>query len=296
MAKLEITPISPVLGAEVRGVDLADGIDDATFAVLHAAFLDHGVLLFKDQTSMVADVQVAFARRLGPLHEHPAAPAEHDDPGVFLIRTHRDSPISNGNGWHSDVSCAEEPPSATMLQVHVLPEGGGGDTLFADMEAAYASLEPDVRSRLCGLSARHGSEHVYRGRYADRGAVDDGVTYPTAVHPVVRTHPETSRRSLFVNPSFTVGIEGLDEAESRQLLDDLHVHCARPEFQIRHRWDRNDVVLWDNRRVQHFTIWDYWPHERCGHRVTVQGDRPFFDPDGDDPPPSPLRLSLGRLA
>jgi taurine dioxygenase len=295
VTKPEITPISPVLGAEVRGVDLADGIDDATFAVLHGAFLDHGVLLFKDQTAMAADVQVAFARRLGPLHTHPAAPAEHDDPAVFLIRTHRDSTISNGNGWHSDVSCDEEPPSATMLQVHVLPDSGG-DTLFADMEAAYATLPDDLRARLRQMSAVHASEHVYRGRYADRGAVDEGVTYPTAVHPVVRTHPETARRSLFVNPSFTVGIEGLDDDGSRQLLADLYVHCARPEFQIRHRWDRNDVALWDNRRVQHFAIWDYWPHERCGHRVTVQGDRPFFDPDGEDPPPSPLRMSLGRLA
>ena len=295
MTKPEITPISPVLGAEVRGVDLADGIDDATFAVLHGAFLDHGVLLFKDQTAMAADVQVAFARRLGPLHTHPAAPAEHDDPAGFLIRTHRDSTISNGNGWHSDVSCDEEPPSATMLQVHVLPDSGG-DTLFADMEAAYATLPDDLRARLRQMSAVHASEHVYRGRYADRGAVDEGVTYPTAVHPVVRTHPETARRSLFVNPSFTVGIEGLDDDGSRQLLADLYVHCARPEFQIRHRWDRNDVALWDNRRVQHFAIWDYWPHERCGHRVTVQGDRPFFDPDGEDPPPSPLRMSLGRLA
>ena len=295
MTKPEITPISPVLGAEVRGVDLADGIDDATFAVLHGAFLDHGVLLFKDQTAMAADVQVAFARRLGPLHTHPAAPAEHDDPAVFLIRTHRDSTISNGNGWPSDVSCDEEPPSATMLQVHVLPDSGG-DTLFADMEAAYATLPDDLRARLRQMSAVHASEHVYRGRYADRGAVDEGVTYPTAVHPVVRTHPETARRSLFVNPSFTVGIEGLDDDGSRQLLADLYVHCARPEFQIRHRWDRNDVALWDNRRVQHFAIWDYWPHERCGHRVTVQGDRPFFDPDGEDPPPSPLRMSLGRLA
>ena len=295
MTKPEITPISPVLGAEVRGVDLADGIDDATFAMLHGAFLDHGVLLFKDQTAMAADVQVAFARRLGPLHTHPAAPAEHDDPAVFLIRTHRDSTISNGNGWHSDVSCDEEPPSATMLQVHVLPDSGG-DTLFADMEAAYATLPDDLRARLRQMSAVHASEHVYRGRYADRGAVDEGVTYPTAVHPVVRTHPETARRSLFVNPSFTVGIEGLDDDGSRQLLADLYVHCARPEFQIRHRWDRNDVALWDNRRVQHFAIWDYWPHERCGHRVTVQGDRPFFDPDGEDPPPSPLRMSLGRLA
>jgi len=295
VTKPEITPISPVLGAEVRGVDLADGIDDATFAMLHGAFLDHGVLLFKDQTAMAADVQVAFARRLGPLHTHPAAPAEHDDPAVFLIRTHRDSTISNGNGWHSDVSCDEEPPSATMLQVHVLPDSGG-DTLFADMEAAYATLPDDLRARLRQMSAVHASEHVYRGRYADRGAVDEGVTYPTAVHPVVRTHPETARRSLFVNPSFTVGIEGLDDDGSRQLLADLYVHCARPEFQIRHRWDRNDVALWDNRRVQHFAIWDYWPHERCGHRVTVQGDRPFFDPDGEDPPPSPLRMSLGRLA
>jgi taurine dioxygenase len=164
------------------------------------------------------------------------------------------------------------------------------------MEAAYATLPDDLRARLRQMSAVHASEHVYRGRYADRGAVDEGVTYPTAVHPVVRTHPETARRSLFVNPSFTVGIEGLDDDGSRQLLADLYVHCARPEFQIRHRWDRNDVALWDNRRVQHFAIWDYWPHERCGHRVTVQGDRPFFDPDGEDPPPSPLRMSLGRLA
>jgi taurine dioxygenase len=239
---------------------------------------------------------VEFALRLGPLHEHPAAPAEHENPAVFLIRTHRDSPISNGNGWHSDVSCDERPPSATLLQVHVLPEGGGGDTLFADMEAAYATLEPELRRRLCGLSARHASEHVYRGRYADRGAEDEGTTYPETVHPVVRSHPETGRRSLFVNPSFTVAVQGLEKAESDRLLADLHAHCARPEFQIRLRWNRNDVALWDNRRVQHFAIWDYWPDERCGHRVTVQGDRPFFDPGGDDPPPSPLRMSIGRLA
>ncbi len=291
-----ITPTSPVLGAEVRGVNLADGVDNATFDILHRAFLDHGVLAFKGQTAMDATVQVDFARRLGPLHEHPAAPAEHDNPAVFVVRTHRDSPISNGNGWHSDVSCDDEPPSATMLQIQLLPECGGGDTLFADMEAAYAALDLDQRAYLRTLSAVHASEHVYRGRYADRGAVDDDMTYPMAVHPVVRTHPETGRRSLFVNPSFTVDIEGLDETGGARLLADLFHHCTRPEFQIRHRWDLDDVLLWDNRRVQHFAIWDYWPHERRGHRVTVRGDRPFFDSDGDDPPPSPLRLSVGRLA
>ncbi len=293
---MTISPITPILGAEVHGVDLSEGIDDATFAILHGAFLDHGVLVFREQGAMAPDVQVEFARRLGPLHEHPAAPTDHENPAVFLIRTHSASPISNGNGWHSDVSCDERPPSATMLQVHVLPEGGGGDTLFADMEAAYATLEPELRHRLRDLSARHASEHVYRGRYADRGTEDEGTTYPETVHPVVRSHPETGRRSLFVNPSFTVAIEGLDEAESDGLLTDLHAHSVRPEFQIRLRWNRNDVALWDNRRVQHFAIWDYWPDERCGHRVTVQGDRPFFDPSGDDPPPSPLRMSIGHLA
>lgn len=290
-----ITPISPVLGAEVRGVDLADGVDDATFGVLHRAWLDHGVLVFKEQSELPADRQVDFARRLGPLHTHPAAPAEHENDAVFVIRTHRDSPISNGNGWHSDVSCDEEPPSATMLQVQLMPPCGG-DTLFADMEAAYATLPDDLRARLQGLSAVHASEHVYRGRYADRGTDDAGVEYPVAVHPVVRTHPETGRRSLFVNPSFTVDVEGLGEQEARDLLELLHRHCARPEFQIRQRWELYDVALWENRRVQHFAIWDYWPHERRGHRVTVRGDRPFFDPAGEDPPPSPLRVSLGRLA
>ena len=293
---ITITPITPILGAEVHGVHLSEGVDDETFAILHEAFLDHGVLVFREQGEMAPDVHVEFARRLGPLHDHPAAPAEHENPAVFLIRTHRGSPISNGNGWHSDVSCDELPPSATMLQVRVLPEGGGGDTLFADMEAAYATLEAGLRRRLCGLSALHASEHIYKGRYADRGAEDEGITYPEAVHPVVRSHPETGRRSLFVNPSFTVGIEGLGRAESDGLLSDLHAHCARPEIQIRLRWNRNDVALWDNRRVQHFAIWDYWPDERFGHRVTVQGDRPFFDPDGDDPPPSQLRMSIGRLA
>ena len=293
---ITITPITPILGAEVHGVHLSEGVDDETFAILHEAFLDHGVLVFREQGEMAPDIHVEFARRLGPLHEHPAAPTDHENPAVFLIRTHRGSPISNGNGGHSDVSCDELPPSATMLQVRVLPEGGGGDTLFADMEAAYATLEAGLRRRLCGLSALHASEHIYKGRYADRSSEDEGITYPEAIHPVVRSHPETGRRSLFVNPSFTVGIEGLGRAESDGLLSDLHAHCARPEIQIRLRWNRNDVALWDNRRVQHFAIWDYWPDERFGHRVTVQGDRPFFDPDGDDPPPSQLRMSIGRLA
>ena len=293
---LRIMPISPVFGAEIHGVDLASGIDDETFALVHRAWLDHGVVAFRGQSPLTAEVQVEFAQRIGPLHTHPAAPAEHENAAVFVIRTHRDSPISNGNGWHSDVSCDEEPPSATMLQVQLLPNCGGGDTLFADMEAAYATFPAATRERLCGLSAIHASDHVYPGRYADLGADEEAVATPSAVHPVVRTHPETGRRSLFVNPSFTVSIDGMESNDSDELLTEIHQHCTRPEFQIRHRWQPYDVLLWDNRRVQHFAIWDYWPHERSGHRVTVQGTRPFFDPEGAEPGESPLRVSIGRLA
>ncbi len=185
---------------------------------------------------------------------------------------------------------------ATMLQIHVLPEVGGGDTLFADMEAAYAALPEELRATLKTLTARHASEHVYRGRYADRGVDDTEVDYPSNVHPVIRTHPETGRPSIYVNRSFTSEIVGLSSSESEQLLSMLFDHIEQPEFQIRFRWETNDVAIWDNRRLLHFAIWDYWPHERKGHRVSVLGDRPFFDPDAADPAPSTLRLSGGTLA
>ena len=293
---IEITPISPVLGADITGVDLAGGIDDDTFAVIHQAFLDHRVVFFRGQRPMAPEVQVAFAERFGPPHRHPAAPVAEANSAIFVIHTHRDSAVANGNGWHSDVSCDAEPPMATMLQLLQLPEGGGGDTLFADMEAAYAALSPEARARLHDLSAVHTSEHIYRGRYADRGVDDDGKVYPTSIHPVVRTHPETGRPSIFVNRAFTTSIDGIDPDEGAALLRRLLQHVERPEFQIRFTWRENDVALWDNRCLQHFAIWDYWPHERRGHRVSIQGDRPFRDPGRLEPAPSKIRVSSGGLA
>ncbi len=294
MAVLDIRPVSPILGAEVRGVQLADGVDDDTFAAVHAAFLRHGVLFLKDQAEPMSEAtQTAFGRRFGPLHIHPAAPGSGDGDAIFVIHTHRDSKIANGNGWHSDVSCETEPPMATMLQIRRLPAGGGGDTLFADMEAAYAVLSADDRTFLEGLSALHTSEHIYRGRYEDRGVDDSGRTFPSAVHPVVRTHPETGRPSIFVNRAFTTELVGLDEAheaEAAQVLRRLLAHCELPEFQIRQRWDLDDVALWDNRRLQHYALWDYWPDERIGHRVTVFGDRPRFDPTAARPTDSSIRI------
>ena len=295
MAKLLLTPLSPVLGAEVRGVNLAEGVDEAVYEEIHRAWLRYGVLFFKEQPAPMSEsVQTSFARRFGELHVHPAAPGTGKLNAVFVIHCHRDSKVANGNGWHSDVSCEPTPPMATMLQLRKLPSSGG-DTLFASMEAAYAVLSREERSFLQGLSALHSSEHIYRGRYAERGVDDADKSYPKAVHPVVRTHPETGRPSLYINRAFTTALVGVERSEGDRLLGRLLRHVERPEFQIRFRWERYDTALWDNRCLQHYALWDYWPEERLGHRVTVAGEVPFFDSLAPEPPASPIRLATPRL-
>ncbi len=276
MSTLRIEAVSPVIGAEVRGARL-DALDDAGFAVIEQALAEHQVLFFRDQPALAPSVQVAFARRFGPLHEHPAAPHLEGQPEVFVIHAHRESRVANGNGWHTDVSCDREPPLATMLQLHLLPPSGG-DTLFASMFAAFETLSPTLQSYLSTLTATHESEHIYRGRYADRGVEDAGRAYPQAVHPLVRTHPRSRRQALYVNPSFTTRINELSERESRALLDFIYRHQQRAEFQVRFSWTPNAIALWDNRCTQHFALWDYWPEERKGHRVTIAGEAPFFEP------------------
>jgi taurine dioxygenase len=276
---MQVTPITPVIGAEVAGVDLVD-LDDHTFALLHEAFTEHSVLFFRDQPELAPEVQVEFAKRFGPLHVHPAAPTLEGHPDVFVIVADANSKVANGNGWHTDVSCDEEPPLATILQLHELPTTGG-DTIFASMYAAYETLSPTMQEFLQGLSAHHESEHVYRGRYSDRGVDDIGKVYPRALHPVVRTHPVSGRQALYVNPSFTTRIEGLEPAESQAILKLLYAHQQRPEFQVRFKWTKNAIALWDNRCTQHFALWDYYPDRRKGHRVTVKGERPFFERSGE---------------
>lgn len=273
---MEILPVTPVIGAEVRGAPLADLSDDA-FAAIRQALADHCVLFFRDQPRLEPEQQIAFARRFGDLHSHPAAPHLEGYPEVFVIHAHAGSKVANGNGWHTDVSCDEEPPLGTMLQLHTLPSTGG-DTLFASMVAAFETLSPALQEFLSTLTARHESEHIYRGRYADRGVDDAGRTYPSATHPVIRTHPESRRQALYVNPSFTTRINELSAEESKALLEFLYRHQQRPEFQVRFTWTQNSIALWDNRSTQHFALWDYWPEERKGHRVTIRGERPFYRP------------------
>ena len=270
---MHVTPYSPVLGAEIRGLDLANGLDDSAYREVRDAFLKYGVLFFKGQSEIPPDVQVRIGRMFGELHMHPAAPHMPGHAEVFVIHAHRDSKIANGEFWHSDVSCDEIPPLGTMLQLHVLPEVGG-DTLFASMYAAYDELSAPMQRLLDGLTATHESEHVYRGRYSDRGVDDRGKLYPSAIHPVIRTHPDIGRKAIFVNRTFTTRINELTPTESDAVLKMLFDHCEQVDFQIRFRWAKNDVALWDNRCVMHRAIWDYWPNERKGHRVTIKGDRP----------------------
>jgi taurine dioxygenase len=272
---MQVTPISPTIGAEVSGVDLVN-LNDAAFTAIHEAFVEHSVLVFRDQPQLTPEQQVSFAKRFGPLHTHPAAPTLEGHPEVFVIHAHADSKVANGNGWHTDVSCDQSPPLATLLQIHVLPPSGG-DTLFASMYSAFETLSPHIQELLMGLQAHHESEHIYRGRYADRGVDDSTREYPRALHPMVRTHPESGRKALYVNPSFTTRIEGLTRAESDTLLQMLYTHQQRPEFQMRLTWQPNTLAIWDNRCTQHFALWDYWPNERKGHRVTVLGEQPFLE-------------------
>lgn len=270
---IDVRRYEPALGAEVRGITLADGIDDEIYVEIRRALLEHQVLFFKEQREIPPDVQVAIGKRFGELHMHPAAPQMEGFPEVFEIHVQKDSQIANGEFWHSDVSCDEIPPLGTILQIHILPEIGG-DTLFANMYAAYDALSDPLKRMLGELTATHGSEHVYRGRYAERGVDDRQKVYPHASHPVVRTHPETGRKALYVNRTFTTKINELSDSESGALLNLLYDHCEQPDFQIRFRWQLNDVAFWDNRCTMHHAIWDYWPHERKGRRVTIKGNRP----------------------
>ena len=271
--QLEITPFEPALGAEVRGIDLAGGVDAETYREIRAALLEHQVLFFKDQTEMTPETQIELGKRFGELRAHPAAPALPGYPEIFEVHSHKGSKVSTGDFWHTDLSCDEEPPFGSILQIHVLPQTGG-DTLFANMYAAYDALSDPMKEELDGLTALHASEQLYRGRYEDRGVDDEGRVFPTAVHPVVCTHPDTGRKCLYVNRTFTTRINELNEAESDAMLELLFDHCEQIDFQIRFRWSVNDVAFWDNRCTMHHAVWDYWPEERRGRRVTIKGERP----------------------
>ena len=266
-------PFAPNLGAEIYQVDLSKRISDEQFMEVHQAFLDYQVLFFKNQKAIPPEIHVDFGKRFGELHNHPAAPTMSGHPEIFEIHATKNSKVANGEHWHSDVSCDEEPPLGTMLQIHILPECGG-DTMFNNMYSAYEALSVPIKNMIDDLTALHSSEHFYKGRYSDRGKNDSDINCPEAIHPIVRTHPETGKKVLFVNRTFTTRINELSEEESDTLLELLFRQGEHINHQIRFQWSKNDLAFWDNRCCMHRAIWDYWPEERKGRRVTIKGDRP----------------------
>jgi taurine dioxygenase len=268
---IDIRKSTPHIGAEIFGVDLSHPLGNQKFQEVHDALMDRLVIFFRDQTISVEE-QKHFARRFGKLHTHPASPnVVSGHPEVMVIAADENSKYIAGEDWHSDVSCDPEPPMGTMLYLTEVPPDGGGDTMFANMYLAYQTLSEPIRKLVDGLSAIHDGEPFYRGRY---GVDDSRRKYPRAEHPVVRTHPVTGKKALYVNRGFTRSIIGIPRDESDAMLAYLYQHAENPLFQCRFRWTENAIAFWDNRCAQHRAMWDYWPHTRSGTRVTVKGERP----------------------
>jgi taurine dioxygenase len=267
-----VEKLTPIIGGEVHGVDLSRPLDERTFKEVHAALTENQVIFFRDQR-LTVEQHKAFGRLFGELAVHPAAPQLVDGhPEILVIHADEKSKHVAGEEWHTDVSCDPGPPLGSILYMHELPPVGG-DTLFASMYAAYEALSEPMKRFLEPLTAMHEGEHVYRGRY---GIDEAGKVYPKAEHPVIRTHPVSGRRALYVNRGFTTKIVQLERPESDALLSYLYRHVEVPEFQCRFRWQVNSVAFWDNRCVQHHAMWDYFPQRRHGHRVTIKGDKPFY--------------------
>jgi taurine dioxygenase len=274
---MEIRPITPHLGAEVYDVDLSSSVSDAEFAVLQQAFLDWSVLVFRGQ-DLDQCQHKSFASRFGELHTHPLHKERSiKDPFVLTVNTDADSNYTAGDGWHTDVTCDAFPPMGSMLYVTEVPEGGGGDTLFANMYLAYDLLSDTLKEMISGLIGIHDGGLSYVGAY--KSTPPQG-GYPRNEHPVVVTHPETGRKLLYVNAGFTTRIKGLHAEESRALLDFLFRHInSTPKLTARVQWQPGTLTFWDNRCTQHHAVWDYFPHSRYGERVSiVASERPSANP------------------
>jgi len=269
---IAVDKLTPIIGAEIAGGNLAGAISNRQMDEIHRALAENSVIFFRDQ-DMTPEQHLAFGRNFGELHIHPAAPHAPGHDELMIIHADKNSPRANGEGWHSDVSCDPEPPMGSILYIKTCPPKGG-DTLFSSMYAAYEALSDKMKSYLEGMTALHDGEENYRGTYKNFGMADKA-EYPKAEHPIVRTHPVTGKKALYVNRGFTRRIIGVPRDESYAILNYLYTHSENPLFQCRFRWQENSVAFWDNRCVQHRAMWDYWPNTRSGFRVTVAGDRPY---------------------
>ncbi|MEM9131785.1 MAG: TauD/TfdA family dioxygenase [Actinomycetota bacterium] len=279
--QLSVTPTGQACGAIVRGVDLRTALAPATVAAIRAAWMEHHVLAFPDQVLDVGDLE-RFARSFGPAGDDPFFGGIDGNPHIAAIHRAADETGSIfAENWHADWSFQAHPPDGTCLYGKVIPPTGG-DTLFADQEAALAAMPSDLRAELAGLRAIHSARNSYApdGLYGDDGdraerAMDIKVgdeAYETQLHDLVRVHPETGRETVYSTVGYIIGIEGMDRARSDELLRRLYHWQTRDEFQYRHRWEPDMLVMWDNRCILHRATGGYEGHERLLHRITIGYD------------------------
>jgi len=272
---IKVLPIAGAIGAEITGVDLATDLVDETVAEIRHAWLEHLVVFFRDQ-NLGPEEFLAFARRIGEPVEYPFIKGMDAFPEIITVTKLPHETVNFGGIWHSDTVYLERPPMGTLLIAREVPPYGG-DTMFSNMYAAFAALSPGMQRLLEGLRAVNSSaladvSKTREDRIRDRGA--DGEKEYLAEHPVVRTHPETGRKALYVNVAHTARFAGLTEDESRPLLRYLFDHSVRPEFTCRFQWQAASLALWDNRCAMHNPVNDYHGHTRTMHRITLAGDEP----------------------
>ncbi len=290
---IEVKPLTPTFGAEIEGVDLASS-SAADFDEVLEIFSKYGVIFFRDQNKLSEEAHINLARRFGEIHIHPAARGKGEDPsGLLKMKTNKESKVAAGNRWHSDVSCDEFPPYASILQLHETPSSGG-DTLFASLCAAYDALSSRMKTMLDGLSALHSGEEPFRHLFKFENH-QEGQGWPENDHPLIREHLPSGRPALFVDREFTKKINELPKDEGKALLDFLFSHTERVDFQCRVQWTPNAIAIWDNRCVLHHALWDYWPEQRSGCRVTTVGEKPvawrLSDHTGTQKERSSIRLT-----
>jgi len=276
---LEVIRRGPTIGAEIRGVDFSKPVPAAIAKLVHDALMRHKIVFFRN-AAMTPAQQVAFGKLFGELTVHPFVPHLDEFPEVVVLDNHEDNPVFSTDHWHSDETFRLAPPMGSILRCLRMPETGG-ETLWADMVAAYEGLSDKMRSFLSGLEAIHDFKnfrHKFdalssRERHAKLAAMEEELPNPT--HPVIRTHPVTGEKALFVNEQFTLAIKGMRADESETLLAFLYTQARIPEYQFRLHWEPDTMAFWDNRPTQHYAANDYYPQRRTMHRVTIKGDKPF---------------------
>ena len=268
--------LSPSIGGEIHGVDLSKPLGSELKELIYEALLVYKVIFFRDQ-NISTEEHINFSKNFGELEIHPFAPKKEDFPEVLVI-THNENSKGRENTWHSDVTWRKEPSLGSVLRMIQKP-AHGGDTLFADMYAAYDGLPDHVKEKLDGAIAVHDFAN-FRNRLIKEGKSAEEIQafneeYPMPEHPVIRTHPDTQKKVIYVNAAFTQYIKDWEEKDSKEMLTYLYSRASVPEYQCRFAWEENSIAFWDNRACQHYANSDYWPNIRKVERVTIIGDRPY---------------------